>query len=117
MTRLMRLVEAHRIDLTPLLTHTFSFDRIRMRTIFSHNERMTYSKSPFRCRMGRLTRLPGKQGRPTMIKLLLLGIALFILPRTDPNTASMGGYVTDENRTPISAATVSVRNVFWVRSK
>jgi hypothetical protein len=47
-----------------------------------------------------------------MNKLLLLGITLFILPRSDPNTASMGGYVTDENRTPISAAAVSVRNVF-----
>jgi threonine dehydrogenase-like Zn-dependent dehydrogenase len=28
MYRLMRLVEAHRIDLTPLLTHTFSLDQI-----------------------------------------------------------------------------------------
>ncbi len=28
MYRLMRLVEAHRIDLTPLLTHTYSLDRI-----------------------------------------------------------------------------------------
>jgi threonine dehydrogenase-like Zn-dependent dehydrogenase len=28
MARLMRLVQAHRIDLTPLLTHTFRFDQI-----------------------------------------------------------------------------------------
>jgi threonine dehydrogenase-like Zn-dependent dehydrogenase len=28
MYRLMRLVEAHRIDLTPLLTHTFTLDQI-----------------------------------------------------------------------------------------
>ena len=43
---LMRLVEAQRIEhLTPLLTHTFRFRiRSRMRTIFSHNERIAYSK-------------------------------------------------------------------------
>jgi threonine dehydrogenase-like Zn-dependent dehydrogenase len=28
MYRLMRLVEAHRIDLTPLLTHTYTLDQI-----------------------------------------------------------------------------------------
>lgn len=49
-----------------------------------------------------------------MIKILLLtGISLlFILPRTEPNVASVGGYVTDANRAPIAGATVSFRNVF-----
>jgi hypothetical protein len=48
-----------------------------------------------------------------MIKLLVLaGVTMFILPRTDPNTASMSGYVTDANKTPVVTATVSIRNVF-----
>ena len=37
MRRLMRLVEANRIDLTPLITHTFPFERIRdAYDVFSH---------------------------------------------------------------------------------
>jgi hypothetical protein len=49
-----------------------------------------------------------------MIKMMLVaGISLlFILPRTEPNTATVSGYVTDENKRPISGAAVSIRNVF-----
>jgi hypothetical protein len=49
-----------------------------------------------------------------MMKMMLLaGISLlFILPRTEPNAASVGGYVTDENQAPIAGAAVSIRNVF-----
>ena len=45
---------------------------------------------------------------------IAIGLVLVIVPRgtDDPEAASLGGRVTDENRVGIASATVSTRNVF-----
>jgi len=51
-----------------------------------------------------------------MLKLLPaagVSVLLLVLPRTiDPDAASLGGRVTDQNTTPIEAARISARNKF-----
>jgi hypothetical protein len=48
-----------------------------------------------------------------LFPLVAISVVLWILPRTeDPDTASLGGRVTDESNAPIAAARISVRNKF-----